>query len=74
MGWISVCAVEDETYATYRKSVLIPSMQGVRGAAILYLREMACLQDNEGYARTVDVALAMGKEQKKLSTCRKSFI
>ena len=66
--------VEDEVYGTYGTNVLAPSTRGVRGEAMLYLKAMAHLQDEDGFVRTADVAKALGKEQRQLSTCRRSLI
>jgi hypothetical protein len=66
--------IEDEVYETYRRNVLMPSTKGLRREALQYMRAVARLQDDEGFTRTSDIAHELGKQQKQLSTCRKSLV
>ena len=59
---------------TYRENVLVPSLRGIRADGKSFLRAMASTLDSEGVARIADVAEAMDKTTKQLSTCRQMLI
>ena len=69
-----VSAVADAVYETYRNDVLVPSTRSLGKEARDYLFAMATLLDEDGLARTRDVARRMGKETSQLSTCRQRLI
>lgn len=75
IAWLEdVFAVEEEVYATYRTNVLVPSTKGLGREARAYLRAMAGLLDDEGFANTGQIAAALGKEPTRLSSCRRGLL
>ena len=73
-GLDDVLDIEEEVYATYRTNVLVPSTKGLGREARAYLRAMASLLDDEGFAGTGRIAAALGKDPKGLSSCRRGLL
>lgn len=69
-----VAAIEEEVYETYRSNVIVPSTKALGKEGKAYLRAMSSLLDEQGFAKTADVAHALGKEQKQLSSCRQGLL
>lgn len=69
-----VHACDEDVYRAFRANVLVPSTRGLGKDARRYLYEMAHLLDGEGFARTADIAKAMDKDTKQLSSCRQGLI
>lgn len=65
---------EMEADEQFRANVLEPVLSGLSAEQIAYLRAMAEAIDDDGKARTGDVARITGKEQRQLSTVRERLI
>ena len=65
---------ESAAYDQFRANVLSPVVEGLSNEQRAYLRAMAEVLDEDGQSRSGDVAKAMGKEQRQLSTVRDRLI
>lgn len=69
-----VIGIDDLVYDEYRSNVLVPSVKGLKAEGRAYLKAMATLLDTEGFASTGAIARALGKDTRRLSSCRQTLL